>query len=172
MRLPAFLLRRLQAKAEQITHRIPSKIIGTDYLTRWYVMPRNRLFNVYLHHVTGDDPDINLHDHPWVFNSSIVLRGRILEEMPGRDRVLETGSFTTRLGRAPHRLLLNTPDSLTLFITGPKIRKWGFYTPSGWINSKAYLRVDGNGRNVTALYAVPVTPELTASACGTEKRSA
>jgi hypothetical protein len=172
MRLPAFLLRPLQAKAEQITHRIPSKVIGTDYLTRWYVMPRNRLFNVYLHHVTGDDPDINLHDHPWVFNSSIVLRGRILEEMPGKDRVLEIGSFTTRLGRAPHRLLLDTPDSLTLFITGPKIRKWGFYTPTGWSSSKTYLRADGNGRNVAVLHALPITPLVTAPAAGAEKRSA
>jgi hypothetical protein len=171
MRLPAFLLRPLQAKAEQITHRIPSKVIGTDYLTRWYVMPRNRLFNVYLHHVTGDDPDINLHDHPWVFNSSIVLRGRILEEMPGKDRVLEIGSFTTRLGRAPHRLLLDTPDSLTLFITGPKIRKWGFYTPTGWSNSKTYLRADGNGRNVAVLHALPITPLVTAPGASAEKRS-
>jgi hypothetical protein len=92
--------------------------------------------------------------------------------MPGRDRVLETGSFTTRLGRAPHRLLLDTPDSLTLFITGPKIRKWGFYTPTGWTNSKAYLRADGNGRNVTALFAVAGTPAVTVPASGAEKRSA
>ncbi|WP_295872514.1 hypothetical protein [uncultured Zhongshania sp.] len=171
MRLPAFLLRRLQAKAEQITRRAPSKVIGSDYLTRWYVIPRNRVFNMYLHHVTGDDPDINLHDHPWVFNSSVVLRGRIVEEMPGKDRVLEMGSFTTRLGRAPHRLVLNTPDSLTLFITGPKIRKWGFYTATGWVNSKVYLRADGNGRNVATLYAVPKNNECVAEQ-SVEKKSA
>ena len=171
MRLPAFLLRRLQAKAEEITRRTPSKVIGTDYLTRWYVIPRNRMFNMYLHHVTGDDPDTNLHDHPWVFNSSVVLRGKILEEMPAKNRILETGSFTTRLGRAPHRLVLHTPDSLTLFITGPKIRKWGFYTPPGWVNSKAYLRADGNGRNVTTLYAVP-TNKGQVSQESVEKKSA
>ncbi|CAA0090240.1 Uncharacterised protein [Zhongshania aliphaticivorans] len=155
MRLPAFILRHLQAKAEKITRRAPNKVIGTDYLTRWYIIPRNRLFNVYLHQVCGDDPDINLHDHPWIFNSSVVLRGRILEEMPDSERILETGSFTTRAGRAPHRLLLKTPDSLTLFLTGPKIRKWGFYTPTGWVNSKVYLPANGNGRKVTALHAVP-----------------
>ena len=91
--------------------------------------------------------------------------------MPAKNRILETGSFTTRLGRAPHRLVLHTPDSLTLFITGPKIRKWGFYTPTGWVNSKAYLRADGNGRNVTTLYAVP-TNKGQVSQESVEKKSA
>ncbi|WP_373078442.1 hypothetical protein [Zhongshania sp.] len=149
MRVPKFLLTRLQAKADQITAGQPTKVIGTDYLRRWHVLPRNRLFNVYLHHVTGNDPDVNLHDHPWVFNYSMVLRGEILEEMPSGKRVLPTGTLTARLGRAPHRLLLQSSDSLTLFITGPKIRKWGFYTPSGWVNSKLYLREGGNGRDLS-----------------------
>ncbi|WP_373087099.1 hypothetical protein [Zhongshania sp.] len=150
MRVPAFLLTRLQTKAEHITQGLPTKVIGTDYLRRWHVLPRNWLFNVYLHHVTGNDPDINLHDHPWLFNYSIVLRGEILEEMPDGERVLPTGTLTARLGRAPHRLLLQSPDSLTLFITGPKIRRWGFYTPSGWVCSKLYLREGGNGRDLSA----------------------
>jgi hypothetical protein len=153
MRVPALFLSHCQAKADQIVQRPPTKIIGTDYLSRWHIVPRNRLFNVYLHHVTGNDPDVNLHDHPWLFNYSMVLRGEIKEEMPSGSRILPTGSLTARMGRAPHRLLLNTADSLTLFITGPKIRKWGFYTPRGWINSKSYLRADGDGRNANSEYS-------------------
>lgn len=134
--------------AERICAQPPAKVIGTQYLTRWYVIPRNRLFNVYLHHVEGNDPDENLHDHPWLFNGSLVLRGEIVEELRGRARILQNGSLTFRLGRSPHRLLLRSSDSLTLFITGPKVRRWGFYTDTGWIDSKQYLRPDGDGRAV------------------------
>ncbi|MDF1693939.1 MAG: hypothetical protein P1U47_16300 [Zhongshania sp.] len=152
MRVPALILSLCQAKAEKIIQGPPTKVIGVDYLRRWHIVPRNRLFNVYLHHVTGNDPDVNLHDHPWLFNYSMVLRGEIEEEMPASTRTLSTGSLTARLGRAPHRLLLKTPDSLTLFITGPKIRKWGFYTPQGWVSSKGYLRADGDGRSANKEY--------------------
>ncbi len=126
----------------------PSKCIGERYLTRWHLLPKNRVFNVYLHHVQEDDPDSRLHDHPWLFNISIVLRGRISETQPNAERVLEQGSVTARMSRAPHRLALLSDDSLTLFITGPKVRRWGFYTEKGWVDSRRYLQADGNGRNV------------------------
>ncbi|USA44134.1 hypothetical protein NCG89_04960 [Spongiibacter taiwanensis] len=134
--------------ADRICEQAPAKVIGTHYLTRWYVIPRNRLFNVYLHHVEGNDPDENLHDHPWLFNGSLVLRGEIFEQLRSRSRTLQTGSLTFRMGRSPHRLLLRSNDSLTLFITGPKVRRWGFYTDAGWVDSKQYLRADGDGRTV------------------------
>ena len=43
--------------------RPPAKTIGERYLTRWHVIPKNRLFNLYLHHVQADDPDTHLHDY-------------------------------------------------------------------------------------------------------------
>lgn len=152
MKLPEILLKRLQQHAEAVQARPPVKVIGDNYLSRWHILPKNRLFNVYLHHVRGDDPDMNLHDHPWLFNFSIVLRGDIEETLPGGMRLLQRGSITARMSRAPHRLALRSPDSLTLFITGPKIRDWGFYTDSGWVPSSQYLRADGNGRNVSGAY--------------------
>lgn len=148
MQLPGFVLARVRKMARRVCGGPPAKVIGTHYLTRWYVIPRNSLFNIYLHHVEGNDPDENLHDHPWLFNGSLVLRGEILEQLRRRERVLKSGSLTFRLGRSPHRLLLRSNDSLTLFITGPKVRRWGFYTDSGWVDSKLYLRPDGDGRAV------------------------
>lgn len=126
--------------------RPPAKRIGECYLTRWHVLPKNRLFNIYLHHVQADDPDDKLHDHPWLFNCSIVLRGRIEETLGRGQRLLEQGSVTARVSRAPHRLALQSDDSLTLFITGPKIRRWGFYTDQGWVDSGDYLQAEGDGR--------------------------
>lgn len=148
MKLPKLLLKNLKRQADVVMQRPPAKRIGESYLTRWHIVPKNRLFNVYLHHVQADDPDDKLHDHPWLFNCSIVLRGRIEETLPRGRRVLGCGSMTARLSRAPHRLALQSDDSLTLFITGPKIRRWGFYTERGWVDSSDYLQADGNGRHI------------------------
>ncbi len=152
MKLPRSVLFFLKRRAAEISSRPPSKVIGTEYLSRWHVLPKNPLFNIYLHHVQGNDPDSHLHDHPWLFNCSIVLRGEIDETLPKRHRFLQEGSVTARMSRAPHRLDLRSKDSLTLFLTGPKIRKWGFYTESGWVASDDYLSRGGDGRAVNAQY--------------------
>ena len=77
MRLPPFILRRLLAKANNIMRRPPDFIIGepaNPYLIRWWVIPRNRWFNIYLHEIRRSDDDRALHDHPWL-NCSILLHG-------------------------------------------------------------------------------------------------
>lgn len=62
--------------------RKPDVVIGaTQYMDRWYIIPRNRLFNVYLHRLRHDDDPRALHDHPW-WNVSIVLKGGYWEYMP------------------------------------------------------------------------------------------
>ncbi len=153
MKLPKRLLDLCQRRAAAMMSKPPSKVIGTQYLRRWHVLPKNPLFNVYLHHVQGNDPDEHLHDHPWLYNYSVVLRGEIDETLPDRHRVLREGSITGRMSRAPHRLDLRSEDSVTLFITGPKIRKWGFYTDRGWIASDDYLSANGDGRAVNRQYS-------------------
>jgi hypothetical protein len=42
-------------------------------MRRWWVIPRNKFFNIYLHHFLHSDDDRALHDHPW-WNVSILLR--------------------------------------------------------------------------------------------------
>lgn len=59
-------------------------IIGgaeNPYIYRWWVIPRNTIFNIYLHKIVRDDDDRALHDHPWV-NCSIILKGRYVEVTP------------------------------------------------------------------------------------------
>ena len=147
MRVAVPLMNLLDGLARRRMRDRPDKVIGSDYLSRWYVLPRNPLFNIYLHQVSGSDPDEHLHDHPWLFNYSLVLQGCIREIRSGDSRDLPRGSLTGRLGRSPHRLLLLSDRALTLFVTGPKWRRWGFYTDDGWVASKLYLRADGNGRD-------------------------
>jgi hypothetical protein len=66
-------------------------IIGRSdgpYLLRWYLFPRNRWGNVYLHKFLRDDDDRALHDHPW-WSLSIVLRTGYFDLHPGPDGSLQ-----------------------------------------------------------------------------------
>jgi len=116
--------------------RKPDLTIGNEYdpyLYRWWVIPRNRIFNIYLHQFKRSDHDV-LHDHPWWFNISILLKGTYTEMMTGgRSRVLSAPCFKLRIGCAPHSVQLTHGDVWTLFITGPKYRIWGFLCPKGWL---------------------------------------
>jgi hypothetical protein len=77
----------------RVTRRAPDFLIGgadDPYIRRWWVIPRNRWFNVYLHQFLRSDDDRALHDHPWA-NCSILLRGatRAHGRRAGGRRVLE-----------------------------------------------------------------------------------
>lgn len=134
------LLRRL-------FQRPPDYLIGgaeRPYLRRWWIIPRNRWLNVYLHNMLRDDDDRALHDHPWA-NVSIILRGGYDEHSPKYpnewpwNRELKVkrrkpGGVVFRHAKNVHRLTLpeGQAESWSLFITGPVIRVWGFWCPNGW----------------------------------------
>lgn len=128
--------------------RDPDFIIGdpsNPYLLRWYLIPRNGWFNVYLHKFVRDDDDRALHDHPWA-SMSIVLSGGYYDVTYGPDGTLQRrwyrpGSVVCRWANTAHRVELSSINDLndvskrpawTLFITGPKVREWGFWCPFGW----------------------------------------
>jgi hypothetical protein len=120
--------------------RKPDFVIGSPddpYLLRWWVIPRNRFFNIYLHKILKSDDDRALHDHPW-WNVSILLKGAYIEHMPNRRRVLKWGSIRIRGPHAAHRLEVAIGPVWSLFITGPVIREWGFHCPHGWRHWKEF----------------------------------
>jgi hypothetical protein len=152
--------------------RRPDFIIGNPddpYLERWWVIPRNRWFNVYLHHFLHSDDDRALHDHPWV-NCSILLKGSYLEHLSDGGvkqrkawRPWTPWRMTFRWPTSAHRVELfheNTwrPDEhlgipcrgslpvWTLFLTGPTIREWGFICPNGWKHWKAFTKPGAPGQ--------------------------
>lgn len=137
-------------------------------MLRWFVIPKNRFFNIYLHHILRSDDDRALHDHPW-WNVSILLKGMYIEHVAERPDLWAQGYRRTtqkirkagfrgivfRTAEAIHRIelyynyvfadasplhtLQGLPIKVTgidtvwsLFITGPKIREWGFWCPKGW----------------------------------------
>lgn len=147
------IMRKLMLRgAERLTaRRPPDMVIGDDYLHRWYVIPRNRWFNVYLHEYHGSDDDRALHDHPWP-SLSWLLRGTLGEITdPSGDypaRVIHAGQWRFRRPTFAHRLFLirREPAPLTLFITGPKVRTWGFHCPQGWRPWRKFVDPDNPGQ--------------------------
>ena len=135
-------------------HREPDFVIGSPdapYLRRWHLIPKNKWFNIYLHHILKSDDDRALHDHPWI-NMSIVLKGGYWEIMPysNKDKVHVLsckwrwpGSVVFRLPSAAHRLKLEKRPKLiqcwSLFITGPRVREWGFHCPNRWVHWREFL---------------------------------
>lgn len=119
--------------AEDLMNSRPADfVIGDDYLCRWWVIPRNEGCNIYLHHILHSDDDRALHDHPFD-NTSMVLAGRYVETTPDGEFLRETGSIVTRAATDSHRLsILPGESAVSLFVTGPKIRDWGFHCPQGW----------------------------------------
>lgn len=132
--------------------RTPDFIIGgheRPYLRRWWLIPRNFLFNVYVHEFLRSDDDRALHDHPWLFNATWMLEGLYREHTAeGRRDVRTTrkeGDWKFRWGPAPHRIELAPAlvrrggqvvaehPCWTVFITGPRVREWGFLCPRGWV---------------------------------------
>lgn len=118
-------------------------VIGPDndpYLKRWFIIPRNRWFNVYLHHFHRSDDPRALHDHPWR-NLSILLSGSYLEHL--RDGTVKLRKpwrpwafwrLPMRGATSAHRVeLIDGRKVWTLFLTGRKVRAWGFLCPKGWI---------------------------------------
>lgn len=127
----------------------PDVVIGGPegpYLHRWFIIPRNGLFNLYFHRFFRSDDDRALHDHPWV-NVSILIASEYVEVQPTKGATVrrirrEQGSIVMRRPTSAHRVEIDPADSglvYTLFITGPRVRVWGFWCPQGWRDWREYV---------------------------------
>lgn len=135
------------------------------YLRRWFVIPRNSVFNIYLHQFLCSDDDRALHDHPWAFNATYVVHGSYTERTIAAGGVHKAvkhspGAFKFRWGPSPHRVVLEreqvagiwhankSAPAITLFFTGPVVRGWGFHCPSGWVPWRKFVEQrDGGNQN-------------------------
>ena len=140
MKLPQAIIRKLNAMADRTaSRREPDFVIGNrnnPYLERWWIIPRNRFFNIYLHRFLKSDDDRALHDHPWI-NCSILINGEYVEHTIAAGGIqyrnhYVTGDIKFRRAKYAHRVELINGQCWTLFITGPVIREWGFHCVHGW----------------------------------------
>lgn len=150
-RILAAIADRLIARAMR---RPPDVVIGgldRPYLLRWWLIPRNRVCNIYLHRFLRSDDDRALHDHPWPW-CSVILRGRYVEHTIAAGGIqLRTehsaGSIRAHLsGAFAHRVELHDGPVWTLFATGPRYRVWGFHCPAeGWVPWQRFVARDDPG---------------------------
>lgn len=83
---------------------------------------------------------------------SIILRGGYIEEVAD---AREASGLSANGRQAPvrlwlrgtvhrirmaeaHRIIACEPGTRSLVIRGRKIRRWGFYTPTGWVDQARY----------------------------------
>ena len=140
MRAPQGIVQSLYVKLKALADsRQPDFKVGQEgdwYLLRWWVIPRNKLFNIYLHKFLRSDDDRALHDHPWL-NCSLLLQGEYTEHsiMAGGvhdKQIYKAGDLKFRRAKTAHRVELHAGPCWSLFITGPVTRTWGFHCERGW----------------------------------------
>lgn len=151
MSLRTWALRR--ASMLMARRRPDMTITGPEgvYLRRWHVIPRNRLLNVYVHEFLAPDPGEHLHDHPW-WSVSWVLSGGYIEAVfarfsPFTLRPISEGDVVFRRASERHHVAYITPRAsartVTVFFTGPVIRKWGFWVDGRFIPHDEYQPGEG-----------------------------
>lgn len=112
------------------TRRPPDLIVGRPnepYLLRWHLLPRNPILNFYLHCFKASDQNREMHCHPWS-SVSVILKGMYADHREDGFSILKEGDVEFRLNpKKAHRIELIDGECWTLFVTGPRIREWGFY---------------------------------------------
>lgn len=137
----------------------------TPYMNRWHLIPRNLESNIYLHEFLHNDDDRALHDHPYA-TCSIILREGYQEVVPADENFYtnkhrntitlerQPGDVIFRQAKEAHRVMLyENPDgsvknAWSLFITGPRVRDWGFWCPHGWRHEDQYRTYTGDTSSV------------------------
>ena len=139
--------------------REPDFVVGDvkdPHLRRWWLIPRNNIANVYLHQFLQSDDDRALHDHMYV-NVSYLLEGSYIEHTVLRggvhqQRTYHAGDVRIRLPSTAHRIaLIRATDGRlapcwSLFLTGPRVRQWGFHCPQGWRHWKVFVDDRDSGK--------------------------
>lgn len=129
---------------------------GEPYLIRinlcYFKWPWSKLYlwGLKLHIILRSDDDRALHDHPWWFITWILCGGykeyckkTSVNPVTHESLTIETvsdqkvGSLLYRPSSWMHRVELENP-AVTLVLTGPRIREWGFATEKGWMDWRTY----------------------------------
>ena len=132
---------------------------GKVHFKRWRILS-TPWFNIYIHNILRSDEDAHPHDHPWHF-LSFILWGGYTELWLGayedwkywtggygmnRD-VRSPGSFVYHNAKDFHKITLLKDSAWTLVFTFGKRRpSWGYQTPQGWIDHKAYRQLKNEGK--------------------------
>jgi hypothetical protein len=127
--------------------RIPTPNGERTYLKRLRII-QTPWFGVYLHWINEPDADRDLHDHPWTWFTSTVLRGGYIESVsactdrPSRRWTNAWPRWSTHCMTQDmcHRIEAVAPGTVTLIFVGRRRSSWGFYTDQGYVEHDQYFR--------------------------------
>jgi hypothetical protein len=148
------ILSVLSKLADRVSARPHDVAIGGSkedpYMLRWWVIPRNKFVNLYLHRFRHSDDDRALHDHPWI-NVSVLIRGEYTEHTIAQGGthakvVRRAGDWKFRRALFAHRIELHSGECWTFFATGPRIRSWGFHCPTKWVDWRIFTDPTDTGQ--------------------------
>ena len=107
------------------------------YLVR-YVLVEGRWGKLCLHRFCRSDRERALHDHPWTFTTLLLWRGywEAHDQTPdGHLVAVWRRPFSLLRRPATWRHRVELPDRRpvwTIVWMGPRVRRWGFWTATGW----------------------------------------
>jgi hypothetical protein len=133
---PAWLMRIVEASRELAAaapeRRVPAVREGVGQFDLTQIM-RGDDGSIYLHEWRASDTG-DLHDH-WGDNVSIVLSGGYWEITPEGRFWCAPGTMIWRAAEEPHRIEIDPahPSPVSLFISTPARRLFGFHRPEGWM---------------------------------------
>lgn len=90
------------------------------------------LFSIRIHKWLRSDDKRFFHDHPWPF-ITFVLKGGYIDVSPTGKDTLNRWSIRYRSSKHKHYVKIKHGGALTLLITGPQVRNWGF-----WVKNKLW----------------------------------
>lgn len=114
---------------------------GILHFRRWRIL-ETRWFNIYLHKFYKSDKDPFRHDHPWGFMNFILWGGYLEESLAGTNwRVaphisIHSAEYSHRIAA----LDLLDKCAISLVVTTPRYREWGYHTDKGWMTNKEYRK--------------------------------
>jgi hypothetical protein len=106
------------------------------YLYRWYV--ETPWGSLRLHHWLHGDDHRGWHSHPWAFWTRL-LRGEYTDLSPEGEVTLRAGDRAYRPAHHAHTVRLDNGPCWSLVVTGPLVRRWGFFDGKRWWRSNKWL---------------------------------
>lgn len=126
-------------------HRIPNPD-GSAYLDRWPLFRIPWGPRLFLHRIYTKDPDRPVHNHPWAWAKALILSGGYTEERTSDGSLYRMRTYgpgaVNGLGLADYHSILHVlPNTWTLFLTGPRVRDWGFLVGHTHVPWRQYLHL-------------------------------
>lgn len=125
----------------QLAWKEPLGLPECPYLYRWSI--ETRFGSVRVHHWLSSDDDRAFHDHPWWFWTFVLKGGYTDESSIGAER-LSVGSVRWRPALHQHTVRPDPDGAWTLLVTGPQVRKWGFWFGDRFVKSNKYFTTYGH----------------------------